>query len=66
VIELNAGNDQLKNLQREVGGLIDIVAHREADIVINDEGRINGSLVNVRISHWVLHDSAMAKEGRAW
>jgi hypothetical protein len=25
VINLNAGNDQLKNLQREVGGLIDIV-----------------------------------------
>ncbi len=34
--------------------------------MINDEGRINGSPVNVRISHWVLQDSAMAKEGRAW
>ena len=42
--------------------MIDIVSHRVADIVINDEGRINGSPVNVRISHWVLHDSAMAKE----
>jgi hypothetical protein len=43
VIDLNAGNDQVKNLHREVGGLIDIVSHREADSVINDEGRINGS-----------------------
>jgi hypothetical protein len=30
VIDLNAGNDQLTHLQREVGGLIDIVAHNEA------------------------------------
>ena len=45
VIDLDADGDQLKNLPREVGGLIDIVAHREADIVINDEGRINGSPV---------------------
>jgi hypothetical protein len=36
VIDLNADGDQLRNLQREVGGLIDIVSHREADIVIND------------------------------
>jgi hypothetical protein len=66
VIDLNAGNDQLKNLQREVGGLIDIVEHKECDLVINDEGRINGSPVNVRVTHFVLNDSIMAKEGRAW
>lgn len=65
IIDLNAGGDQLKNLQREVGGLIDFVGHRECDIVINDEGRINGSPVNVRITHFVLNDSTLAKEGRA-
>jgi len=65
VIDLNAGGDQLTDLQREVGGLIDIVAHKEADIVVNDEGRINDSPVNVRITHWVLNDSAMAREGGA-
>jgi hypothetical protein len=66
VIDLNAGGDQVKNLQKEVGGVFDIVGHRECDLVINDEGRINGSPVNVRISHFVLNDSTMAKEGRAW
>jgi hypothetical protein len=66
VIDLNAGGDQLKNLQREVDGLIDMVGHRECDLVINDEGRINGSPVNVRVTHWILQDSTMAKEGRAW
>jgi Domain of unknown function (DUF3846) len=66
VIDLNAGRDQVKNLQKEVGGVFDIVGHRECDLVINDEGRINGSHVNVRISHFVLNDSTMAKEGRAW
>lgn len=64
VINLNAGNDQLKNLQREVGGLIDIVEYTECDLVINDEGRINGS--HVRVTHFVLNDSTMAKVGRAW
>jgi hypothetical protein len=62
VIDLEAGGDQVKNMQREVGGVFDIVAHRECDLVINDEGRINGSPVNVRISHFVLNDSTMAKE----
>jgi Domain of unknown function (DUF3846) len=66
VIDLDAGGDQVKNLQKEVGGVFDIVGHRECDLVINDEGRINGSPVNVRISHFVLNDSTMAKEGRAW
>jgi Domain of unknown function (DUF3846) len=66
VIDLNADGDQLKNLQREVGGLIDIVGHRECDLVINDEGRINDSPVNVRVTHWVLQDSTLAKEGRAY
>jgi hypothetical protein len=28
-------------------------------------GRINGSPVNVRVSHWTLNESAIAKEGRA-
>jgi hypothetical protein len=46
--------------------LIDIVGHRECDLVINDEGRINDSPVNVRVTHWVLQDSTLAKEGRAY
>ena len=66
VINLGAGGDQVNNLQKEVGGVFDIVAHRECDLVINDECRINGSPVNVRISHFVLNDSTMVKEGRAW
>jgi Domain of unknown function (DUF3846) len=65
-IDLNSGDGSLSNLQREVGGLIDIVAHPEGDLVINDEGRINGSPVNVRVTHWVLNDSTMAQEGKAW
>jgi hypothetical protein len=56
VIDLHAGGDELTNLQKEVAGFIDIVAHKEADIVINDEGRINGSPVNVRVTHWILQD----------
>jgi primosomal replication protein N len=43
--------------------------HRRAqgcDLVINEEGRINGSPVNVRVTHFVLHHSTMPKEGRAW
>jgi hypothetical protein len=55
----------LANLQQNVGGLIDVVAHREGDFWINDEGRINGSPVNVRVTNWVLNDSALAKQGRA-
>jgi hypothetical protein len=51
VIDLKADDDQLTNVQKAVGGYIDIVAHRECDIVINDEGRINESPVNVRLTH---------------
>jgi Domain of unknown function (DUF3846) len=64
VLDLNAGDGSLDNLQKAVGGLVDCVAHREGDLWINDEGRINGSPVNVRVSHWVLNESAMAQEGR--
>jgi hypothetical protein len=46
MIDLDAGSDQVKNLQKEVGGVLDIVGHMECDLVINDEGRINGSPVN--------------------
>ena len=66
VIDLHAGDDEVGNLQREVGGVFDVVAHRECDFWINDEGRINDSPVYVRASHWVLRESAMAKEGRVW
>jgi hypothetical protein len=64
VVDLNSGDGSLANLQHAVGGLVDVVAHREGDIWINDEGRINDSPVNVRVTHWVLNDSAMAKEGQ--
>jgi hypothetical protein len=66
VIDLHAGEDEVGNLQREVGGVFDVVAHWKCDFWINDEGRINDSPVNVRASHWVLRESAMAKEGRVW
>jgi hypothetical protein len=36
VIDLDAGGDQVKNLQREVRGVFDIVGQRECDLVIND------------------------------
>lgn len=65
VIDLDQSGDRLANLQKEVGGWVDAVAHREGDLWINDEGRINGSPVNVRITYWELNDSALAKEGRA-
>jgi hypothetical protein len=64
VVDLNSGDGSLANLQHAVGGLVDVVAHPEGDIWINDEGRINDSPVNVRVTHWVLNDSAMAKEGQ--
>ena len=64
MIDLHAGDDEVRNLQSEVGGVFDVVAHRECDLWINDEGRINGSPVNVRVSHWVLNASEKAKEGR--
>jgi Domain of unknown function (DUF3846) len=57
------GRDQVKNLQKEVGGVFDILGHRKCDLVINDEGRINGSPVSVRVTHWVLQDSTIAMEG---
>jgi hypothetical protein len=66
VVDLDAGGDQVNNLQREVGGVFDIVAHRECDLVINDEGRINGSPSERQDQPLVLNDSTMAKEGRAW
>jgi hypothetical protein len=65
VIDLHTG-DEVANLQREVGGVFDIVGHRECDLVINDFGRINGSPVNVRVTHWVLNSSELAKAGRAY
>jgi hypothetical protein len=64
VIDLNSGNGSLANLQQAVGGLVDVQAHAEGDLWLNDEGRINDSPVNVRVTHWVLNDSAMAREGR--
>jgi hypothetical protein len=59
VIDIDAGGDQLRNLQHSLGGLIDVVTQKEVDIIIN------GSLVNVRASHWVLNDSQMTQEGSA-
>jgi hypothetical protein len=64
LIDLDAGSDEVKNLQREVGGVFDIVGHKECDLVINDTGRIDGSPVNVRVTHWLLNESAEAKDGR--
>jgi Domain of unknown function (DUF3846) len=62
VIDLNAGGDQVKNLQKELGGVFDIVGHKECDLVINDEGRIDGSPVNVRVTHWILQNSTMGRK----
>jgi hypothetical protein len=55
-----------RTCRKKWGVVFDIVGHNECDVVINDTGRIDGSPVNVRISHFVLNDSTMAKEGRAW
>jgi hypothetical protein len=65
VIDLDSGAGQLDNLQKAVGGFVEVQANSERDLWIHDEGRINDSPVNVRASHWVLNDSQMAKEGRA-
>jgi Domain of unknown function (DUF3846) len=63
VIDLDSGDGALANLQQAVGGFVEVQAHTEGDIWLNDEGSINGSPVNVRASHWVLNDSAMSGEG---
>jgi hypothetical protein len=64
LIDLDAGDGSLANLQKAVGGFVEVQAHSEGDIWLNDEGRINDSRVNIRASHWVLNDSAMSREGR--
>ena len=64
VIDLDAGDGSLANLQKAVGdGFVDVSRHREADIWVHDEGRLIDLPVNVRATHWALNDSALAKEG---
>jgi hypothetical protein len=62
VIDLNAGDGSLSNLQREVGGFVEVQAHREGDIWLNDEGRLINAPVNPRINHWLLRESEMSRE----
>lgn len=63
VIDLNAGDGSLANLQREVGGYVDVQAHDVGDIWVNDEGRLIDLPVNPRINHWLLNESDWAKQG---
>lgn len=63
VIDLNAGDGSLANLQHEVGGYVDVQAHDVGDIWINDEGRLIDAPVNPRINHWLLNESDWAKRG---
>lgn len=65
VIDLNAGDGSLANLQREVGGYVDVQAHDVGDIWLNDEGRLIDLPVNPRINYWLLHESDWAKQGLA-
>jgi hypothetical protein len=66
VIDLDAGDGSLANLQQAVAGFVEVQAHTEGDIWLNDEGRINGLPLNVRATHWVLRDSSMAKQALTW
>lgn len=63
VVNLAAGARQLANLQDAVGGYVDVQAHDECDIWVNDEGRLIDLPVNVRVSHWMLNESERAKRG---
>jgi hypothetical protein len=65
VIDLNAGEGSLANLQREVGGFVEVQAHDVGDIWLNDEGRLIDAPVNPRINHWMLNESDWAKQGLA-
>jgi hypothetical protein len=49
-------------LQQAVGGNFEVQAHDEGDIWLNDEGRLLDLPINVRINHWMLNDSALARE----
>ena len=63
VIDLNAGEGQLTNLQREVGGWVDVQRHAECDVWCNDEGRLIDLPINPRVNHWSLNESQRAREG---
>ena len=63
VIDLNDGDGTVANLQREVGRLLEVQAHPEADFWLHDEGRLIDLPINVRVNHWLLHDSTRAREG---
>ena len=51
-------------LQRHVQGPIDVIGLDEGDVWVNDEGRLLDLPLNVRVSHWMLHESLAGREGR--
>lgn len=53
----------LATMQHHVGGLVDVQEHPNFDAWCNDEGRLNGSDINTRFAHFLLHDSEMARNG---
>lgn len=62
VIDLNAGPGSLKNLQGAVGGYVEVQAHAEGDLWLNEEGRLIDLPINVRANRFLLSDSQLAKE----
>jgi hypothetical protein len=63
VIDLHSGDGSLTNLQRDVGGYVDVQAHDVGDIWVNDEGRLIDLPVNPRVNYWLLNESDWAKQG---
>ena len=59
IVVLNRdGQPPYKALLDHVDGMIDVVGFDEGDIWVNDAGRLLTLPLNVRTSHWMLHESA--------
>jgi hypothetical protein len=68
IVDLNQGDEaprqqQVTNLQREVGGHFDAQSHPEADLWFHDEGRLLDMPINVRVAHWQLNDARRGQTG---
>jgi hypothetical protein len=63
VIDLDKDGDRLAALQQAVGGFVEVQAHREGDLWLNDSGRIDGQPLNDRATHFAINLSERAKAG---
>ena len=61
IIDLSEGKSSLAVLQKAVGGAVEVQAHDEGDLWLNDEGRLIDLPINVRVNHWMVNDSTRAR-----